>query len=332
MKAGSGALTFGVPTSPGVPAGLAEHTLTLSFNDAAGVRDAFARFGDRIAAVIVEPIAGNMNCVPPVAGFLESLRECCDGHGAVLIFDEVMTGFRVAPGGAQALYGVRPDLTILGKVIGGGMPVGAFGGRGEIMDHIAPDGPVYQAGTLSGNPIAMTAGLTTLELIAEDGFPRSTVGDDVASCRRPARTRGGGRHRDGHEPCLRHVRAVLHRCGRGQRLCRRHGLRHGAIRTILPRHARRRCVPRAVRVRGRVLSPAHTPTNIWMRRSAPRRRRSIQSRRSRRSEPDPMERGREPGRPMCRFCSVDGTDRPRPVRKPPSGPAILAGDNRVRWP
>ena len=170
VKAGSGALTFGVPTSPGVPAGLAEHTLTLGFNDTEGAREAFARFGDRIAAVIVEPVAGNMNCVPPVPGFLESLRECCDEHGAVLVFDEVMTGFRVAPGGAQALYGVRPDLTILGKVIGGGMPVGAFGGRREIMDHIAPDGPVYQAGTLSGNPIAMTAGLTTLEIVSEDGF------------------------------------------------------------------------------------------------------------------------------------------------------------------
>ena len=170
VKAGSGALTFGVPTSPGVPAGLAEHTLTLSFNDAAGVREAFTRFGDRIAATIVEPIAGNMNCVPPVPGFLETLRECCDEYGAVLIFDEVMTGFRVAPGGAQSLYGIRPDLTILGKVIGGGMPVGAFGGRCEIMDHIAPDGPVYQAGTLSGNPIAMTAGLTTLEILSEDGF------------------------------------------------------------------------------------------------------------------------------------------------------------------
>ena len=170
VKAGSGALTFGVPTSPGVPAGLAEHTLTLGFNDAEGLREAFARFGDRIAAVIVEPVAGNMNCVPPVPGFLESLRECCDQHGAVLVFDEVMTGFRVAPGGAQALYGVRPDLTILGKVVGGGMPVGAFGGRREIMDHVAPDGPVYQAGTLSGNPIAMTAGLTTLEIVSADGF------------------------------------------------------------------------------------------------------------------------------------------------------------------
>ena len=170
VKAGSGALTLGVPTSPGVPAGLAEHTLTLEFNDAEGLREAFARFGDRIAAAIVEPIAGNMSCVPPVPGFLESLRACCDEHGAVLVFDEVMTGFRVAAGGAQALYGVRPDLTILGKVIGGGMPVGAFGGRGEIMDHVAPDGPVYQAGTLSGNPIAMTAGLTTLEIVSADGF------------------------------------------------------------------------------------------------------------------------------------------------------------------
>ena len=170
VKAGSGALTFGVPTSPGVPASLAEQTLTLAFNDAAGVRDAFARYGDRIAAVIVEPIAGNMSCVPPVPGFLESLRECCDAHGAVLIFDEVMTGFRVAAGGAQALCGVRPDLTTLGKVIGGGMPVGAFGGRGDIMDHIAPDGPVYQAGTLSGNPVAMTAGLATLEIVGEEGF------------------------------------------------------------------------------------------------------------------------------------------------------------------
>jgi glutamate-1-semialdehyde 2,1-aminomutase len=170
VKAGSGALTLGVPTSPGVPAGVAEDTLTLSYNDADQVEAAFTAHGDGIAAVIVEPVAGNMNCVPPVPGFLESLRRCCDDHGAVLIFDEVMTGFRVALGGAQALYGVRPDLTTLGKVIGGGMPVGAFGGRAEIMNHIAPDGPVYQAGTLSGNPVAMTAGLTTLELVSRPGF------------------------------------------------------------------------------------------------------------------------------------------------------------------
>jgi glutamate-1-semialdehyde 2,1-aminomutase len=170
VKAGSGALTLGVPTSPGVPADLARHTLTVTYNDLAQAEQVFAEMGDRIAAVIVEPIAGNMNFVPPVPGFLEGLRGLCDRHGSVLIFDEVMTGFRVALGGAQALYGVTPDLTTLGKVIGGGMPVGAFGGRAEIMDHLSPDGPVYQAGTLSGNPVAMTAGLTTLELVAEEGF------------------------------------------------------------------------------------------------------------------------------------------------------------------
>jgi len=170
VKAGSGALTLGVPTSPGVPADLAQHTLTLDFNDAEMVRDLFSKMGDEIACIIVEPVAGNMNCVPPVPGFLESLREVCDRYGSVLIFDEVMTGFRVALGGAQQLYDVKPDLTTLGKVIGGGMPVGAFGGRYDIMQMIAPTGPVYQAGTLSGNPVAMAAGLTTLKLISEPGF------------------------------------------------------------------------------------------------------------------------------------------------------------------
>jgi len=170
VKAGSGALTLGEPSSPGVPAALAEHTLTLDYNDADQVRDLFARIGDQIACIIVEPVAGNMNCIPPVPGFLEALREVCDQSGAVLIFDEVMTGFRVALGGAQAHYGVRPDLTTLGKVIGGGMPVGAFGGRRDIMEKIAPLGPVYQAGTLSGNPVAMAAGLTTLDLISAPGF------------------------------------------------------------------------------------------------------------------------------------------------------------------
>jgi glutamate-1-semialdehyde 2,1-aminomutase len=170
IKAGSGALTLGVPTSPGVPQSLAAHTVTLDFNDAAQVREVFRQIGDRIACIIVEPVAGNMNCVPPVAGFLETLREECDRSGALLIFDEVMTGFRVALGGAQALYGVRPDLTTLGKIIGGGMPVGAFGGRRDIMERLAPLGPIYQAGTLSGNPVAMAAGLTTLELIGVPGF------------------------------------------------------------------------------------------------------------------------------------------------------------------
>ncbi|MGE5155815.1 MAG: glutamate-1-semialdehyde 2,1-aminomutase [Bdellovibrio bacteriovorus] len=170
VKAGSGALTLGEPSSPGVPAALAELTLTLPYNDLDQVRDTFARLGDEIACIIVEPVAGNMNCIPPVPGFLEGLREVCDRYGSLLIFDEVMTGFRVALGGAQGLYGIRPDLTALGKIIGGGMPVGAFGGRREVMERIAPLGPVYQAGTLSGNPIAMTAGLKTLELIAAPGF------------------------------------------------------------------------------------------------------------------------------------------------------------------
>lgn len=170
IKAGSGALTLGIPTSPGVPRELAAHTVTLNYNDAAQVREAFSQIGDRIACIIVEPVAGNMNCIPPAPGFLKSLREECDRTGALLIFDEVMTGFRVALGGAQELYGVRPDLTTLGKIIGGGMPVGAFGGRRDIMERLAPLGPVYQAGTLSGNPVAMTAGLVTLELIADPGF------------------------------------------------------------------------------------------------------------------------------------------------------------------
>ncbi|MEM7612181.1 MAG: glutamate-1-semialdehyde 2,1-aminomutase [Pseudomonadota bacterium] len=170
IKAGSGALTLGVPSSPGVPKALADHTITLDFNDAQQVRDLFAERGDDIACIIVEPIAGNMNFVPPQPGFLETLREVCSASGSVLIFDEVMTGFRVALGGAQAVYNVTPDLTTLGKVIGGGMPAAAFGGRQDIMEHIAPLGPVYQAGTLSGNPVAMAAGLATLNLVDSDGF------------------------------------------------------------------------------------------------------------------------------------------------------------------
>ena len=170
VNAGSGALTLGVPSSPGVPAALAELTITLPFNDIAAAQKLWAEQGDEIAAVIVEPVAGNMNCIPPLPGFLESLRELCDDHGSILIFDEVMTGFRVALGGAQSVYNVVPDLTTLGKVVGGGLPVGAFGGKREIMQQIAPTGPVYQAGTLSGNPLAMAAGLKTLELISADGF------------------------------------------------------------------------------------------------------------------------------------------------------------------
>ena len=173
VKAGSGALTFGVPSSPGVPISVAENTITLTYNDSDSVKALFAELGEQIACIIVEPVAGNMNCILPEPGFLGSLREVCDHHESVLIFDEVMTGFRVGLHGAQGLYNIKPDLTTLGKIIGGGMPVGAFGGSRKIMEHLAPLGPVYQAGTLSGNPVAMAAGLKTLELIARPGFYQS---------------------------------------------------------------------------------------------------------------------------------------------------------------
>lgn len=170
VKAGSGALTFGVPNSPGVPASMAELTVTLQHNDADQVRALFKEIGSEIACIIVEPVAGNMNCIPPEDGFLETLREVCDQSGALLIFDEVMCGFRTSLDCAQGLFGIKPDLTTLGKVIGGGMPVGAFGGRKDVMDHLSPVGPVYQAGTLSGNPLAMAAGLATLKQITAPGF------------------------------------------------------------------------------------------------------------------------------------------------------------------
>ena len=170
VKAGSGALTLGVPSSPGVPANVAEHTLTVEYNNIESVKAAFRAHGDDIACIIVEPVAGNMNCIPPVEGFLEGLRSVCDEYGSVLIFDEVMTGFRVSRGGAQERYGITPDLTCLGKVIGGGMPVGCFGGKREILTHIAPTGPIYQAGTLSGNPVAMAAGLAAMEQIQQEGL------------------------------------------------------------------------------------------------------------------------------------------------------------------
>ncbi|MDC0603021.1 glutamate-1-semialdehyde 2,1-aminomutase [Aliiglaciecola sp.] len=170
VKAGSGALTLGVPSSPGIPEDFAKHTLTMEFNNLASVKEAFEQYGDDIACIIVEPVAGNMNCIPPVDGFLQGLRDICDQYQSVLIFDEVMTGFRVARGGAQEHYSVVPDLTCLGKVIGGGMPVGAFGGKAEIMRQIAPTGPIYQAGTLSGNPVAMAAGLAALTQIKAEGL------------------------------------------------------------------------------------------------------------------------------------------------------------------
>jgi len=170
-KAGSGLLTLGISSTPGVPTSVAEHTLTATYNDLNSVRELLAKYGKEVAAICVEPVAGNMGCVLPVPGFLEGLRELCDTYGALLIFDEVMTGFRVALGGAQARFNIQPDITTLGKVIGGGLPVGAFGGKREIMQHIAPAGPIYQAGTLSGNPIAMAAGLATLKLLrSEDSY------------------------------------------------------------------------------------------------------------------------------------------------------------------
>jgi glutamate-1-semialdehyde 2,1-aminomutase len=170
VKAGSGLLTFGEPSSAGVPPEVAAHTLTLDYNNTQMLKDTFSCIGDEIACVILEPVVGNMNLIVPHQEFLQALRELCTKHGTVLIFDEVMTGFRVALGGAQALYGITPDMTTLGKVIGGGLPVGAFGGRKDIMSVLAPLGPVYQAGTLSGNPVAVTAGLTTLKLIQAPGF------------------------------------------------------------------------------------------------------------------------------------------------------------------
>ena len=170
VKAGSGALTFGVPTSPGVPTDLAKYTVTLTYNDIPQLQDTFEKIGNKVAAVIIEPIAGNMSLVPGNQEFLNTLRELCNKHQSVLIFDEVMTGFRVALGGAQSIFNITPDITILGKIIGGGMPVGAFGGKENIMNHIAPDGPIYQAGTLSGNPVAMSAGLATLNLISSKDF------------------------------------------------------------------------------------------------------------------------------------------------------------------
>jgi len=183
IKAGSGALTLGVPSSPGVPAALAQHTVTLPYNDAEAVSQAFTELGEQIAGVIVEPVAGNMNCIPPQPGFLQTLREQCNKYSAVLILDEVMTGFRFGLQGAQGFYNIEADITTLGKVIGGGMPVGAFGGKREIMEQIAPLGPVYQAGTLSGNPVAMAAGLATLEVISADGFYQPLFDKTAWLCR-----------------------------------------------------------------------------------------------------------------------------------------------------
>ena len=182
VKAGSGALTFGNPTSAGVPAAVAAETLVLDYNDVAGLERTFAEIGNEIACIIVEPFAGNMNLVKPTPEFMAAMRRLCDVHGALLIFDEVMTGFRVALGGAQSVLGIKPDLTTLGKVIGGGMPVGAFGGRADVMDALAPNGPVYQAGTLSGNPVSVAAGLATLNAVSQPGFYDALGAKTLALC------------------------------------------------------------------------------------------------------------------------------------------------------
>ena len=250
VKAGSGALTLGVPTSPGVPPEMAAHTITLAYNDIAQVQQAFNDIGREIACVIVEPIAGNMNCVPPVPGFLEALRSVCDQHGSVLIFDEVMTGFRVALGGAQALYGIKPDLTTLGKIVGGGMPVGAFGGRRDIMEQIAPLGPVYQAGTLSGNPVAMAAGLATSTGITDPGFHArlgertSQLVDGLTHAARTTNVPFCDQSR------LRHVRFVLHRQIARPLFPRSDGLRCRTLQTLFPRYVGGRRLLRAFGIRG----------------------------------------------------------------------------------
>jgi glutamate-1-semialdehyde 2,1-aminomutase len=205
VKAGSGALTFGVPDSQGVPADLARHTLSLPYNDLAAVRDLFAARGKEIAAIIVEPVAGNMGVVPPGAAFLEGLREITARHDALLIFDEVITGFRIARGGAQELFGIRPDLTCLGKVVGGGLPVGVYGGRAEILEHVAPLGPVYQAGTLSGNPLAMAAGIATLSLLQTPGF----YADLEAKARRLAEGLAGAASARRIPACVNRVGSML---------------------------------------------------------------------------------------------------------------------------
>jgi glutamate-1-semialdehyde 2,1-aminomutase len=241
VKAGSGALTLGEPSSPGVPQNVADDTLTLGYNDSASVLELFGRIGKEIACIIVEPVAGNMNLILPEPGFLECLRECCDAYGALLILDEVMTGFRVAPGGAQAMFGVKPDLTTLGKVIGGGLPVGAFGGRADVMSRLAPSGPVYQAGTLSGNPLAMSAGIATLKALTAEGvFPHYPSG-------RGHRIRGARRRHPLHDrtggldvwPVLQHTSESAH-------LCRGNKLRSRDVPGLLPRDARGGGVPRTL--------------------------------------------------------------------------------------
>ena len=271
MAAGSGLLTLGIPSTPGVTAGAAGDTIVLPYNDLDPVREALEAEGEQVAAIILEPIAGNMGVVPPKPGFLQGLRDLCDEFGVVLIFDEVISGFRVALGGAQELYGVTPDLTTLGKIIGGGFPVGAFGGKREIMEQLAPMGPVYQAGTLSGNPVAMVAGLATIEALSQPG-----VYEEL--------DRKGKRLADGL--CRAAGNAAVHtwcnRVGSMSTMFFTHlevsnwpsasTSRHRALREVLPRHARPRLLARAEPVRGVLRVARRSPTRRSTGSSRPRPR------------------------------------------------------------
>ncbi len=293
VKAGSGALTLGQPNSPGVPADFAKHTLTCTYNDLDSVRAAFEQYPPEIACIIVEPVAGNMNCVPPQPDFLPGLRALCDEYGALLIIDEVMTGFRVALAGAQAYYGVEPDLTCLGKIIGGGMPVGAFGGRRDVMDALAPTGPVYQAGTLSGNPIAMAAGYACLTEVSQVGVHQTlTELTEMLAA--------GLLHAAQEEniPLVvnnvgRHVRPVLHRRADSDLLSGRDAVRRGTLQALLPPDAGRRRVPGAVRLR----SGLHVRGAQQGRHSAHHRRRASLLRQA--VIPAEWPKKRAPRRPFC---------------------------------
>ncbi len=251
VKAGSGMLTLGVPTSPGVPASLSELTATLSYNDFDGATELFDSIGGEIAALIIEPVVGNANCIPPREGYLQHLRDLCTQHGALLIFDEVMTGFRVALGGAQAHYGITPDLTTFGKIIGGGMPVGAYGGRRELMRQIAPAGPIYQAWHAERQPGGDGGGAGDAGTDPRTGLPRSPGRVHRRAVRRHGSGRARGRRAADHHPRRRDVRPVLHP-GEGRDLRAGHRLRHRRVQPLLPRDAGARGVPGAVGVRSRV--------------------------------------------------------------------------------
>ena len=313
VKAGSGLLTFGIPTSAGVPESVARHTFTAPYNDLAATAEVMAAHGKDIAAIIVEPVAGNMNCILPAEGFLAGLRELCDRFGALLIFDEVMTGFRVGPRSATGLYEVGPDLVTLGKIIGGGLPVGAFGGRRDVMERLAPLGPVYQAGTLSGNPLAMAAGLALLEALDAPGVYERLANTTVAL------TQGLQRAADeagvGFATCQVGSMFGLFftTFGRGAGVVRRsHGLRRGVVQGVLPRHARTGGLPGPVGVRGGVFSRRRMARPRW-RPPSPRPAWPLPG--WRRSGTRRPATGR--GRPRCCNTSMFWSPGSRPTRTSP---------------